>query len=347
MSGAAALPATGWVLMAPVVVGKEAPVRIDMALLHPLLGVALVEFEPAWTPDAAMQLRQALAQARFAASYGGIPPIVHLLARRDDLSSLPAEVMGAFRADWPLAMSSGAWVEPVRAMLRQPPPAAAAAPVEGLEYATEPRRLVAGALAAAGLTGLALAGAGGLLAPPEPAQPSLAAAEPLPASPQPAAALLPPLVARGVDPCGVSPAPEAPPMIELRAVPFDPVPPAPPMVDILTVPEGALPRAAAAPVPHVEVEQLPLPPPQPPAPAPRTGGGTAGRRPDTALIDALIRRANQMGSLGDMAAARKFFERAAQEGSVDAALALGRSLEPDPVAAEAWYRRAEEMMSKK
>ncbi|WP_135468224.1 hypothetical protein [Crenalkalicoccus roseus] len=74
---------------------------------------------------------------------------------------------------------------------------------------------------------------------------------------------------------------------------------------------------------------------------------------DPAVTEALLRRGEALLALGDISAARRFFERAAAVGSAEAALAAGgtydpailrgldaRGILPDPALAAAWYRRA-------
>ncbi|HSK41951.1 MAG TPA: hypothetical protein VK943_19455 [Arenibaculum sp.] len=87
----------------------------------------------------------------------------------------------------------------------------------------------------------------------------------------------------------------------------------------------------------------------PPTPSPATAAAT---RPDPS--DTLeIRRGDELFAQGDLAGARLFYERATAEGSVEGALAMGRThdplvfermrvrgLVPDPDQAIAWYRRA-------
>jgi len=68
------------------------------------------------------------------------------------------------------------------------------------------------------------------------------------------------------------------------------------------------------------------------------------------LVEALVKRGNESLALGDIAAARLFFQRAADAGSAPAAVALGKTYDPNyatargstPDAAKAadWYRKA-------
>jgi hypothetical protein len=73
--------------------------------------------------------------------------------------------------------------------------------------------------------------------------------------------------------------------------------------------------------------------------APHGGGGaTAAHGPgldsshtallSPALMETLLRRGNQMLALGDFASARRLFGRVAQEGDVNAMLALSRLYDP-------------------
>lgn len=99
----------------------------------------------------------------------------------------------------------------------------------------------------------------------------------------------------------------------------------------------------AAPAPPV-----PLPTPAPSAPKPKTDAPAAGPlSPD--LIDALMKRGDDSLSLGDVAAARLYFQRAAEGGSGLAAVAVAKTYDPayalpgsspDVAKAAMWYRRA-------
>jgi hypothetical protein len=112
-------------------------------------------------------------------------------------------------------------------------------------------------------------------------------------------------------------------------------------------------------------------PPKPPAAAPDTSAAakaipaapvqtpsatvTAPARPaaNPALLAMLLRRGNGLLALGDVSGARRFYERAAESGSAEAAEAAARTydpaafaalgvlgIRPDPEAAAIWYRRA-------
>lgn len=86
--------------------------------------------------------------------------------------------------------------------------------------------------------------------------------------------------------------------------------------------------------------QTTQPPPQPVRPAEQLS-------PE--LMAALMKRGNQSLDLGDVTAARLLFQRAAESGNPAAALALGKTFDPnytapggspDPARAKEWYRKA-------
>lgn len=100
----------------------------------------------------------------------------------------------------------------------------------------------------------------------------------------------------------------------------------------------------------------PAPPPEPARPAPPPEAAEPAAEPAAALpaqeIDTLMARGDQLLATGDVAAARLFYERAAEGGSAHAATAAGKTYDPlflaetharfirgDPVAAARWYRK--------
>ncbi|MGG5817781.1 polysaccharide biosynthesis/export family protein [Falsiroseomonas sp. HW251] len=98
--------------------------------------------------------------------------------------------------------------------------------------------------------------------------------------------------------------------------------------------------------------------PQPSPVVERAGASAAANTPDQPERDRLstarmVERGQALLALGDISGARRFFERAAQGGSAEGALAAGgthdpavlarlnaRGVRPDPAAAAEWYRRA-------
>ena len=169
----------GWVLLPQAVIGGtgETPVTIDVVLLHPARGVALLETPPHWTPDA---------PARFGGGRPGplrrdLPrpsAVVHARLQRAALAGLPQRLAAGFEAQPPLDLAGGdAWMLAVRRALTSPATAADAA-----------QRGSRGA--AIGLAGLVLASALGgavlVLRPTDPGPSFLSPAAPGLALPGPA-----------------------------------------------------------------------------------------------------------------------------------------------------------------
>ena len=288
---------SGWVMLPKAVIGGagEAPVTIDVVLLHPARGVALLETPPHWTPDAPARLRRRLAQARFAAIFPGTLPVVHARLQRGALSDLPQLLAKGFAALPPLDLPGGdAWMAAVRRALLAPADAPGTA-----EGGRRRGRLLgaAGLVLASALGGVFLAqrpsapppreqaAAPALPDPPRllerlasgvvvtaeaSAAPTLAEAERLP-GPLPLPDEAPPEDARAVEFAEVSPpaAPPQPPMPpDLLATPVvPPLPAAPPDPPAIAVPPGLEPHLAVQPAPVREAAAPPArPAPEPVAP---------------------------------------------------------------------------------
>jgi hypothetical protein len=114
-------------------------------------------------------------------------------------------------------------------------------------------------------------------------------------------------------------------------------------------PSAAPPAPSVAP-PAPSAATQAAPPAAPPAPQ--------ARRLDPDELSALMKRANSLLAIGDIAAARLLLERAADAQEADAALLLARTYDPlvlgtkdarsitsDPALARIWYRRAAELGS--
>jgi hypothetical protein len=117
---------------------------------------------------------------------------------------------------------------------------------------------------------------------------------------------------------------------------------APPSAPQVVPPPAAVPQAAAP-----AAAQAAAPPAPPPA-----------RRLDPGELSAILKRANSLLAIGDIAAARLLLERAAEAEEAEAALLLARtydpevlgtkdarSIQPDPAQARIWYRKAAELGS--
>ncbi|WP_338661846.1 hypothetical protein VQH23_16620 [Pararoseomonas sp. SCSIO 73927] len=164
------------------------------------------------------------------------------------------------------------------------------------------------------------------------------------------AALQPP----GIPVLAPAPWPDTPPLPEaLVPMPLPPLPGgAAPSGEIVV---AALPPAPAPPLPPDEAVRAEAPEEEPARPQepPRPQAAPAPPTADPALLLLLLRRGDALLALGDVSAARLFYERAAAAGSAPAAIAMARTydpailgelgvrgLRPERDAAIAWYRRA-------
>jgi hypothetical protein len=117
------------------------------------------------------------------------------------------------------------------------------------------------------------------------------------------------------------------------------------------------PVAAEEPAPaagrRAESQRQSEPAPAPPEEKPIVAAAPVPAPLAPAEIEDLVNRGGQLLVTGDIAAARVFFERAAEQGNAAAATAAGKTYDPlyleeahvrgirgDPVAAAKWYRRA-------
>lgn len=317
---------TDWTLLTGRLIGGDPEARMDMALLHPLLGVVLVQFAPRWTDNAPARLRRELDRARFAAVFHGYPPIIHLSVPREDLMDMPARAMAGFLQEWPLSLRGGRdWMQAVQDALPPAPPVPLVAPVP----APTPSRAflppVALAALVAGLASLVGLGVFGLAKLIEPAARPCDCRVEAPPAPPPVS-MVPPLAPLAV--------PDAPPAL----------PALPSLADL--DPPPAVPQGPIAVAPPLPVLEPPLPGQVEAAPPVPQGQPAARYVATEDQIEQLMRRGRELAQRGDFSGARLFFERAAYAGSVEGALAAGRSHEPDAEAAGAWYRRAEELRAR-
>lgn len=215
--------------------------------------------------------------------------------------------------------------------------------------------------------GSLLVAAARLIAPKE-APPPASAARPSTASAPPAAELpkeqpmsrsFAPFEqgpAAAAAPAQPPPAPPAPPKQEQQAArpPVTPNEPAatPPPPAVVPPPMPAAPKAA--PPAPTAAPKAPDPVPAPlPAPAKELSAAVRQK------AEGLMSRGRAMLSEGNIAAARLFFERSADEGLAEGALALGTTFDPaelqrmralgtqpDPAAARRWYERAKNLGSR-
>ncbi len=92
------------------------PVRVDLVLLHPGLGVALLDIGER-TGGAEEVLRARLEEARFGAIFGGYLPVLHGCLGIDEVPDI-AEIARAFDQVPPLSVSGGsAWMSTVSRLI--------------------------------------------------------------------------------------------------------------------------------------------------------------------------------------------------------------------------------------
>ncbi len=189
------------------------------------------------------------------------------------------------------------------------------------------------------------------------------------ASPEPAAVAAAPAPAALVvpippqAPAEIAAAPAAPPVAPASST--APAPPpvvAPPPVPAVSEPvanDPPPPTAAPPTEPAAAPSPTPAATPTPaagpavaaaPAPAPASASAPTPASPEA---DALLARGDDLLATGDVAAARLFYQRAAEQGSAAAATAVGQTYDPgvlevlrvrgqrgDPQVAAEWYRKA-------
>lgn len=103
------------------------PVLVPLVLIHPEVGVALIETAPGTGHDAETVLRARLAAARFEAIFPGSLPIIHLVLAAGEMPALDAMLAEGFAAQPPLSLPGGdAWVSVVERALSPRDPRRAA-----------------------------------------------------------------------------------------------------------------------------------------------------------------------------------------------------------------------------
>jgi hypothetical protein len=303
----------GWLLLRDCPLGGGGP-PVALALLHPKIGVALVDFVPAPRTDAADRLRRALDARRFPAIFGGYPPIVGVVLPADRLPELGQVLSTRFKAEPRSALEGGeAWLPTARAALEAKPEAADSAAAPGAKRRDVPPWRAAVFIFGAAASGAALAAV--VLMPPGPvsrngldAARTVATAAPQPAAPPvprpapsrervpvPEAAVAPPAPATNTGDGGAGTAfpqeagGDAPPppaaggedRLESPAPPSAPVAPA--TADLHAGQPWLLPPAAAEPSPTDATEEAPArlagnSAGAPATAAPRRPANTADRR---------------------------------------------------------------------
>lgn len=346
-------------------------------LLHPEVGVALLDIAPHVTAEGPERLQRALAEADFSARFPGDLPVVHRVLPTEHLGRLPDILDYAFQWQAPLTLPPGrAWADGLQRILERGADAGATtleiAPLWEPRAAPAPRSSllpVMGVLVAVGL-GVATA----LFSRPLLFPTLLAMDE----RPDGSVGLERPAAWTGM------PADDAPARItpsEHQVADSVPALPEPPLADLF-VPAPALGEALLEEVPlsppasadaalmspeAAEADPWPslalleaAPGPEPPAamtiPEPGIAatpdaGAPAPTTLSTATVEVLLRRGDALMLLSDISGARRFYERAATAPSGRAATALGRTFDArilaslnargmagDRDAALRWYR---------
>jgi hypothetical protein len=177
--GSDAAPGPGWLVLRNCAIGGGGP-RVRLTLLHPDVGIALLDPDPDRT-NAVDRVRQALDARRFPAIFGGCPPIVRaVLPAGGSVDDLGRVLTAAFGAQPPLALAGGdAWIGTARAAIEAELPVAAPERLRARRRGrASPWRRAAAPLAvaaAASAAVLALVSALPALGPGDVARPGLAA----------------------------------------------------------------------------------------------------------------------------------------------------------------------------
>ncbi|MBO0717737.1 MAG: hypothetical protein J2P55_10445 [Rhizobiales bacterium] len=180
-----------------------------------------------------------------------------------------------------------------------------------------------------GIPALTVEKANGVTTPPGPGQVAVAAPS-QPSQTQPATAT-PPQLAEGEAAAGTVPKPEKPvePPAPARQLASLPAPDSSP-ADIRPSPAPVVNEPAPRPV-DANPASAPAPVQTAPAQAAPPNIAKPAMVLDQSEIETLIRRGKNLLNDGDFAAARVLFERAANAGSADAALALGSTYDPNVI----------------
>jgi hypothetical protein len=131
MSHAVASLRPGWMMLKHCVLGNasESPACIHYTLIHPRLGIALLDIVPDRpAPEPIDRLRRSLDALEFRAIFGGWPPIVYRRLTRGQLPELGIVLAAAFALEASLTLDGGdAWVGAVlRALTSRSPDAGCA-----------------------------------------------------------------------------------------------------------------------------------------------------------------------------------------------------------------------------
>gem|GEM_PF-1176207 len=126
---------SGWRILLNCPLGRTV---IRLVLIRQGAGVALVEIEPVWTPDAEVLFRQKLTSAGFWSRWQGRLPIIHRRLRPEDVPNLESLLSEAFLGQEPVSLQGeGSWEHDLQELLTPRPIPAAVLP-EPVEMSFEP-----------------------------------------------------------------------------------------------------------------------------------------------------------------------------------------------------------------
>ncbi|PWS36175.1 hypothetical protein DFH01_13305 [Falsiroseomonas bella] len=128
---------SGWRLLTNCPLGG---IRIHIVLIRPATGIALLEVEPTWHPEALAAFRARLEAAGFPERFPGHLPVIHRRLRPVDLPALEEILAEAFAWQDPVSIEGeGSWEDEVEHILTPPAePSPAQSPVPASEVSGEP-----------------------------------------------------------------------------------------------------------------------------------------------------------------------------------------------------------------
>jgi hypothetical protein len=115
----AALP-DPWTLLRHRRIGGEAAEPVDVVLIHPEIGVALVDEAPRDPAASARRLREYFDQQRFGEFFPGDLPIVTLSVAADEFETVGEQLAAAFEAAPRLSLADADWADAVIELLLVP-----------------------------------------------------------------------------------------------------------------------------------------------------------------------------------------------------------------------------------
>src|SRR6202035_3431426 len=109
-----------WTLLRYRRIGDEQAEPVEVVLVHPEIGVALVDEAPRDPAASARRLREHLEQQRFGEFFPGELPIVSMSVGADDFETLGDRLAAAFEAAPSLSLADADWADAVIELLMVP-----------------------------------------------------------------------------------------------------------------------------------------------------------------------------------------------------------------------------------